>query len=188
MLSRRAFVGRLAAGAAGAVAGLVAAGTRSNVAAARGTLSPEPDRAPRPAPEAVPASPISAAPWELLRPLQVGSPVAYGWRVADFIGAIDGSCVLTLRNARPHAYRIHLCRNNGRPQGLVYTDRLDLVVMNGGRGGLPTEEGFAQAVAAVAHVLATNEREQRQAPVMAALLPHAERLRRFATTGDAQLR
>ena len=36
----------------------------------------------------------------------------------------------------------------------------------------PTDEGFAQAVAAVAHVLAANERSARQEPVVTALLPY----------------
>jgi hypothetical protein len=83
---------------------------------------------------------------------------------------------------------VHLCRNDGRPQGLVYTDGFDLVVMNGGRGDLPTEEGFAQAVAEVSHVLAANESGWRHEPATATLLPHAERLRRFATDSEWTLR
>ena len=48
---------------------------------------------------------------------------------------------------------MHLCRNDGRPHGLVYTKELDLVVMNGGASDLPTEESFAQAVAEVGEVV-----------------------------------
>src|SRR5262249_42387571 len=95
--------------------------------------------------------------------------------------AQHGSCVLTVANGRGRMHRIHVCRNDGRPQGLVYTQELDLVVMNGGQGDLPTDEGLAQAVAQVAHVLASNESDRRQAPVVAALLPHAERIERFAS-------
>ena len=120
-------------------------------------------------------------PWELLRPLALGSVVAHGWRVADLSGVENGSSVLTLRNERGREHRVHLCRNDGRPQGLVYTRRLDLVVMNGGRGDLPTEEGLAQAVAELAHVLAANEADRRHEPLVTALLPQAERLRLFAT-------
>jgi hypothetical protein len=68
----------------------------------------------------------------------------------------------------------------------VYTKRFDLVVMNGGQGDLPTDEGFAQAVAEVAHVLANNEAGWQQGPVVGSLLPHAERVERFA--GTARLR
>jgi hypothetical protein len=104
--------------------------------------------------------------------------------VTELSAVTNGSCVLTLENARGRAHRVHLCGNAGSPQGLVFTNHLDLVVMNGGQGDLPTDEGFAQAVAEVAHVLASNERQQPE--VLAALLPHGERVSRF--TGAAQLR
>jgi hypothetical protein len=115
----------------------------------------------------------------------MGSEVANGWRVAGLTGAVDGSCVVTLQNERGRALRVHVCRNDGRPQGLVYTRRFDLVVMNGGQGDLPTEEGFAQAVAELAHVLAANEVDPRQASVVAALMPHSERVHQFS---DRRLR
>jgi hypothetical protein len=111
----------------------------------------------------------------------MGSTVAHGWRVAGLTGAVNGSCVLTLQNEHGRSHRVHLCRNDGRPQGVVYTRRFDLVVMNGGEGDLPTDEGLAQAVAQVAHVLAANEHGSEHQPVVTALLPHAERLQRFAT-------
>ena len=201
MLSRRALVGKLAASTAAVVAvGVVGKGS----AAARGTaslpagsrrredaLAPVPD-AKMPEAQVVDANPpatLSApAPWELLRPLALGSVVANGWRVAALTGAVDGSCVLTLRNEQGQAHRIHLCRNDGRPQGLVHTTRFDLVVMNGGEGQLPTDEGFAQVVAQVAHVLARNERAQVPQPLMTALLPHSERVRFFAGAEDRRLR
>jgi hypothetical protein len=97
-----------------------------------------------------------------------------------------GACVATLTNARGRSYRVHVCRNDGTPRGLIYTRRLDLVVMNAGRGDLPTEEGLAQAVARLAHVVAKNERTMAEG-VFAELMPHAERMRRFATA-EAQLR
>lgn len=128
---------------------------------------------------------MAPAPWDLLRPLTVGSTVAHGWRVAEFTGIVDGSCVLTLQNERGRSHRIHLCRNAGKPQGIVHTDAVDLLVMNGGRGDLATDESFAQAVAEVAHVIAANER--REATVVASLWPHEERLRRF-TGADRRLR
>ena len=112
--------------------------------------------------------------------------VVRGWHVAGLTGVVNGSCVLTLENERGRAHRVHLCRNDGRPHGLVYTKRVDLVVMNGGQGDLPTEEGLAQAVAEVAHVLAANENQRRLEPVVTALLPQTERVQRFA--GAAQLR
>jgi len=200
MLSRRALVGKFAAGAAVALA---AGAGRASAALARGEVNPPtggepgegllahgPEGPKGPDGTGVnPPAPVSAPPpWELLHPLAMGSVVAHGWRVAELTGVTDGACVLTLRNERGRAYRVHLCRNDGRPQGLVYTDRFDLVVMNGGQGDLPTEEGLAQAVAEVAHVLAANEDAGQQAPVVAALLPQAERLRLFSAPADGRLR
>jgi hypothetical protein len=127
-----------------------------------------------------PATQQARAPWELLAPLALGSEVANGWSAAGLTGVSDGSCVLTLKNQRGREHRIHLCRNDGTPQGLVYTKRLDLVVMNGGRGDLPTEEGLAQAVAEVAHVLAENESKHQVEPVIADLMAQADRVSRFS--------
>src|SRR5205823_5589161 len=125
----------------------------------------------------------SPPPWELVSPLAAGSVVAHGWRLVDLGPVQDGSSVATLENERGRAHRVHLCRNDGDPQGLVYTRRVDLVVMNEGRGDLPTEEHLAQAVAALAHVVAANEARMPDG-VLAELLPHAERVRRFAAADD----
>jgi hypothetical protein len=104
--------------------------------------------------------------------------------VTELSAVTHGSCVLTLENGRGRAHRVHVCGNHGTPQGLVFTNKLDLVVMNGGQGDLPTDEGFAQAVAEVAHVLASNEGQQPA--VLAELQPHAQRVSQY--TGAAQLR
>ena len=133
--------------------------------------------APRPKEAIAMASP---PPWELVHPLVAGSLVAHGWRLADLGPVRDGSCVVTLANACGRTRRVHLCRNDGDPQGIVYTRRLDLVVMNEGHGDLPTEERLAQAVAQLAHAVAANEATVSRR-VFADLLPHGERLRRFAS-------
>jgi hypothetical protein len=117
-------------------------------------------------------------------PLVAGAGLAHGWRLAELGPVRDGSCVVTLQNARGRARRIHLCRNDGTPRGLVYTRRVDLVVMNEGAGDLPTEETLAQAVAALAHVVAANEGTAPDG-LFTALLPHAEREQRFAAAAGA---
>jgi hypothetical protein len=203
MLSRRDLVGKLAAGTA---AVWVVGGARTSLASVRhgaipptgsgagpGEFGAEQTEAAAPDGRRVvdasaPATLSAPAPWELLRPLALGSVVSQGWRVAGLTGAVDGSCVLTLQNERGRAQRVHLCRNDGHPNGLVYTKRFDLVVMNGGEGDLPTEESFAEAVGEVAHVLAANEGDREQAPIVAALLPHAERVRLFAGSAERRLR
>jgi hypothetical protein len=180
-LSRRAFVGKVAAGAAVAfVAGAGRAKALTTGPQKDSAVAPELGHATAKAEAPLIGEEITApAPWELLHPLSLGAAVGHGWRVAGLSGAANGSCVLTLQNERGRSHRIHVCRNDGRPQGLVYTNRLDLVVMNGGQGDLPTDEGLAQAVAEVAHVLAANER--RHDDLLNALLPQAERVQRFAS-------
>jgi len=213
MLSRRDLVGKLAAGTAAVCAVGVA---RASLATTRpqaiiGGANPgqadsgrvsaaQPELADASAAAAeqecsqsivdsAPPSTLSAEqPWELLHPLAMGSAVAHGWRVAGLTGAVDGTCVLTLQNERGRSHRVHLCRNDGSPQGLVFTKQLDLVVMNGGEGDLPTEEGLAQAVAEVAHVLAANEGHRKQDAVMTSLLAHSERVQRFSGAEDRRLR
>ena len=182
VLSRRSFVAKLAAGGA-AVAATAAIG-RASAATTRNDsgeqLEPNSHAAEAAAPVAE-AAPPSPPPWELVRPLALGSAVAAGWHVAGLSGADAGSCVLTLQNARGRAHRIHLCRNDGQPQGMVYTRRFDLLVMNGGAGEMPTDEGLAQAVAAVAHVVAANEGAEHSVQLASALLPQAERVARYST-------
>jgi hypothetical protein len=119
-------------------------------------------------------------------PLVAGSLVAHGWRLGDLSPVRDGSCVVTLQNGRGRSRRVHLCGNDGDPQGIVYTRRVDLVVMNEGHGDLPTEENLAQAVAKLAHVVAANE-AKAPGSFFADLLPHTERLRRFASTDGTAL-
>jgi hypothetical protein len=186
MLSRRAFVGRLAASAA--VAGAVT--TIGSRAQARGTaeaisagdeLSVSPAAT---APTAAVGASASPPPWELLAPLQAGAALGHGWQVAALSPVQAGSCVLTLAHASGRTHRVHLCRNAGTPAGLVHTAEVDLLVMNGGAGELPTDEGLAQAVATVAHAVARNESATRVAAV--GLLAHAERVERYGAS--AQLR
>jgi hypothetical protein len=195
-LSRRVFVGRLAASTA---ALLAATAGRARASSAR-AASKLPDAGGAGgaqrwfAPAASQAmagtqgdgrSPSAPPPWELLHPLTQGTTVAPGWRLAELSEVADGSCVVSLRNSSGRTYRVHICRNDGQPHGLVYTDRFDLVVMNGGQGDQRTDEGLAQTVAAVAHVLAANEDSPRHAAVLSALLPHAQRVQQF--TGAATL-
>src|SRR5689334_10899768 len=114
MLSRRALVGRLTAGAAAAYAVSFA---RISSAAVnvdqKSEAAPEPHPAPMAANTEVidsgPAATLTApAPWELLHPLTAGSDLANGWSVADLTGVVDGSCVVTLQNARGRSLRVHV--------------------------------------------------------------------------------
>ena len=197
MLSRRELIGKAAVGAAAAVA---VSAARTGVASARAVPAATNDpahggegrNAVLPPADPPPADSVASSPppWELLSPLGAGAVVGHGWRLVDLGPVEDGSSVVTLRNRRGRSHRIHLCRNDGDPQGIIYTRRVDLVVMNEGYGDLPTEERLAQAVAEVAHVIAANEATVPDR-CLAELLPHAERLRRFAAAappGGGKLR
>jgi len=202
MLSRRTLIGKVAVGAAAALA---VGAARTGTAATTRPLRDAPDDlgAPVDAPAGEPVGPSALephaeaaasaepAPWALVAPYGAGAVVAHGWQLVDLTPVQDGSAVVTLQNERGHAHRIHLCRNDGSPQGLVYTRRVDLVVMNQGYGELPTEEHFGQAVAALAHAVAANEATVADA-VFAGLLPHAARVERFAAvagpSADGKLR
>jgi len=186
-------IGKAAVGAAGALA--LAGAARTAVAATRArpapTVPPADDRegpadhrsGQNASPPAEAEASAAPPPWELVSPLVAGAAVGHGWRLADLSSVRDGACVVTLENDRGRTHRVHLCRNDGDPQGLIYTRRMDLVVMNEGRGDLPTEEHLAQAVAELAHVVAANEAKLSDG-VLAELLPHAERVRRFAAADD----
>jgi hypothetical protein len=207
MLSRRTLIGKAAVGAAAALAVGTVGTVGTGFAATRPRRAPGDDPGDStdvPAAEAVapdrrndPGSGVEAAvitsppPWELVAPLSAGAVVAHGWRLADLTPVRDGSAVVTLENERGHEQRVHLCRNDGSPQGIVYTRRVDLVVMNQGYGELPTEEHLGQAVAALAHAVAANEATMPDA-VLTELLPHAERVQRFAAAegplADGKLR
>ena len=201
MLSRRALIGKVAVGAAAAMA---VGAARTGVAATRphggdandlaaSTENPTSAHVEHdaPAPQAELVADAAPAPWALVAPFAAGSVVAHGWQLGDLTPVRDGSAVATLQNERGRAYRIHLCRNDGSPVGVIHTRQVDLVVMNQGYGELPTEEHFGQAVAALAHAVARNEATVA-AEVFAALLPHSERVERFAAVdgpaADGKLR
>ena len=201
MLSRRDLVGKLAVGTAavcavgsarsafGSVRREAAEPTRNDGATAVTASSAVPPASQPPLVDTgVPATQAAQPPWDLLHPLAIGSTVGQGWRLAGLTGEVDGTCVVTLQNDRGRSHRVHICRNDGRPQGIVYTDHFDLLAMNGGEGDLPTDEHFAHAVGNLAHALARNEDRPQQRAVVAALMPHAERLRRFTGPEDRRLR
>lgn len=184
MLSRRELVGKVAVGAAAVLTTGVAraaVGSTPRGAELPGQAGPVDSAAEAfPVPAGSPAiegdslaTQEAQAPWELLSPLTVGSTVVSGWKIAGLTGAVHGTCVVTLENERGRQNRVHICRNDGQPSGIVYTQDFDLLAMNGGKGDLPTEESFARAIAELSHVLAANE---SSTAVVASLMPHAERL------------
>ena len=199
MLSRRTLIGKAAVGAAAA---LVVGTARTGAAATRPlrAAADDPQAAPdapaatldaQAAPQVDAAEVAAPAPWALVAPYGAGAALAHGWHLAALTAVQDGSAVATLQNARGHAHRVHLCGNDGTPQGLVATRRVDLVVMNQGYGDLPTDEHLGKAVATLAQAIAANEAQLADG-IFAGLLPHAARVERFAAvegpTADGKLR
>jgi hypothetical protein len=198
MLLRREVLGKAAVGAAAAVTlGAARTGAAATQAGTALTSAPHGPQAGQAVPTAAAApaviaaeAPSAPAPWALLSPLTAGATLAAGWQLVDLSPVRDGVCVATLGTASGRTQRVHLCRNAGEPQGLVYTRGVDLVVMNGGQRELPTEESLAQAVAALAHTVAANE--PQVTALLGTLQTHTERVERFATAqgpeADGKLR
>ena len=198
MLSRRELIEKGAVGAAATALALGAATATAVASTPARDAHAAPGDSAVPSPEGLGQEPTvaestisSPPPWELVSPLAAGAVLAHGWRLAELGPVQHGSCVATLQNERGRSRRVHLCRNDGTPQGIVYTRRLDLIVMNEGDGDLPTEEKLAQAVAQLAHVVAANEGTSSDR-LFTELLPHAERVQCFASadgpSADGKLR
>ncbi len=183
-VSRRRVIGTLAATTAAAYAGtLVRPGSAKACGGHMAQLPEMTSGTTNPAAEAA-----LPPPWQLLQPLTAGARIRGSWRLADLSEIRSGSCVMTLQSNRGRSQRVHVCRKDTAPHGLLQTKRLDLIVMNGGQGGLPTDEGFAQALARLADILARNENTPAAEPIVTALLPHSERLRLYGNGDDGRLR
>jgi len=85
---------------------------------------------------------------------------------------------LGLRHADGRHAQVHLCARDGRPRGLAHTALFDLVLMDGGQGDRPTDEGLGRALLTVASRVRSNELQTADRRV-AGLLSHVERVERF---------
>lgn len=122
--------------------------------------------------------PQAPAPWPLLQPLVGGAVLGLGWRIEDLSPVTKGAAVLVLRNGERTA-RVHICRHDGSPVGVAHTAHLDLVVMNGGKGGSQTDESLGRVLLGLAPHLAANESRVD----LALLQTHPERMRAHAAGG-----
>lgn len=185
MLSRRALVGKAATVAAGAA---VLGGARGATAAvpkvAASTSVVGADLAAGEAIADAGDALAPTAPWQLLSPLTAGSEIAHGWTLEGVNDVSHGAAVITLRSSTGRTARIHFCRHDGRRSGIVATAQFDLLLMNGGEGEVATEEGLAQAVAAVARIVSRNE----STASVDGLMTHDERLAEFGARDGAWLR
>lgn len=125
---------------------------------------------------AAPYSTPDGAPWWLVAPLEPGSDLGFGWRVARLFPAADGAVTLNLGNVDGRVARIDLCLHEGAPRGPAHSAFIDFIVMDGGDGARPMDEDLGRAVRRLAAVVAENE--ARDVGAVATLETHPERVAR----------
>lgn len=125
------------------------------------------------------AAPVAGgAPWWLFAPLQAGSPIGLGWRLARVFPAQDGAVTLNLLHDDGRVARVDVCLREAAARGPASTDLLDFIVMDGGDGQAALDESLGRAVRRLAAFAAENE--SPGAEHLAVLQPHEDRLWRHA--------
>lgn len=121
--------------------------------------------------------PNGPAPWWLMAPIGLGTPLKFGWYVANLSGVEQGAAVLTLAHSSGKRAKVHLCAHNGQPQGLAHTRLIDLVLMDGGSGSFRTDEKLGRVVLGLAERVRRNEvRPDGNLGPVARMMTHAERV------------
>jgi len=115
-------------------------------------------------------------PWSLLAPVAPGDHLGFGWHAAR-LDTGDGAWTLSLAHAELGLARVAICYRQSEAQGLVSTDLLDIVLMDGGAGDNPTEESVGRVVMALSRIIRKNELAIAQN--FPHLMTHAERIERF---------
>lgn len=117
-------------------------------------------------------------PWWLLHPLQPGSDLGLGWRVARVFPPVDGAVTVNLLHADGRAARVDLSLREGAPKGPAATHYVDFIVMDGGNGDAPMDESLGRVLRRLAAIVGENE--ERDLDALAALQGHDERVWRHA--------
>jgi hypothetical protein len=121
-----------------------------------------------------------AAPWWLIAPLGMGSPLKYGWYVAGLSSVERGAAVLTLAHTNGRRANVHVCGHGGRPRGVAHADLVDLVLMDGGSGSFRTDEKLGRVLLGLAERVRRNESgEQADLRHVARMMPHDLRVAVF---------
>lgn len=120
------------------------------------------------------------APWEIVAPLEQGSELALGWYIAALSGVQLGGAVLTLKHTRGFEAHVHICKNEGAPQGITHSNLFDIFMMNGGDGELASEEELGRVVLTLGEVIRQNESKRPELKNVAkTFLSHSERIDLF---------
>lgn len=124
--------------------------------------------------------PSGPAPWWLLDPVGMGSPLKFGWYVAGLSSVEQGAAVLTLAHASGRKARVHLCAHDGRSRGLTSTRFVDLVLMDGGSGSFRTDELLGRVILGLAERIRRNEsRVDADDRPLVRMMTHDERVQAF---------
>lgn len=119
----------------------------------------------------------SGAPWWLLSPVQQGSAVGLGWRVAGLSTVSRGAAVLSLAHRDGREASVHLCAHHGSPRGLAHSALFDLILMDGGQGDQSTPEDLGRALVNLAARIRGNEvSDKADLRPLAHMMTHAERV------------
>jgi len=160
-ISRRSFG---VTGAAGAVVGLMGKVPEARAATPSGPAAPA--SAPMPA-------------W-LIAPLKRGSDLGSGWSLANVAGVVQGAFVLELVNLSGRHVELHLSRLAGAARGIASSKHLDFLLMNGGDGGVPSDEELGLVVLSLARRITENEeRRGASARLPASVISHDARLAQY---------
>jgi hypothetical protein len=170
MDSRRSVLKKLLVGVASAAAVPGTAGAALDVVGASARMS-----------EAAGLSlPAGPAPWWLLNPIALGTPLKYGWYVAGLSGVERGAAVLSLAHANGRKAQVHLCAHNGAPRGVAHSSLIDLVLMDGGTGSFRTDEKLGRVVLGLAERIRRNEADPSgDLKPVARMLTHDQRVGAF---------
>jgi hypothetical protein len=154
--------------------GVSGAGVAVGLLAAPQVLAARPGGVSAPA---TPAAGIAEVPAWLLAPLGPGSQLGSGWRIAALQGLLRGGYVLELEHQKGERVELHLCRREAGSGALASTEHLDLFVMNGVDGHVPSDEELGLVVMSLARRIRENEaRQGAAAPPPADLMSHAARV------------
>lgn len=147
MDSRRTVLKKLLAGTAAAAA--VPGAASAAFEAVQGGV--------RPAEAGGTSLPTGPAPWWLVHPIGMGTPLKFGWYVAGMSAVERGAAVLTLAHATGRTAKVHICSHDGKARGLATTRLVDLVLMDGGSGSFQTDEKLGRVVLGLAERIRRNE-------------------------------
>ena len=123
---------------------------------------------------------LSDAPWWLLAPLETGSSIGKGWKIAGLSSVEQGACILSLEHISGDVTNIHICAKEEGQKGIESTALLDFVIMDGRQGQEDTREDVGRVVMGLSKRIQRNEMKlEGDLLSLASLESHDERVERY---------